>query len=308
MDEPLYRVNGGIGFAFNGDNLCVKCCVSDNFSFRDSRDYGLPKEKIDNLISLLTKIQKSLNLKKSLRIQILRGPPSNAGYGSGTSLTLSAIEALLLLNEFTHSRYDILNLSGRGFTSGIGVNTYFEGGFVFDLGHKFHGQKHLPSSVARETVQHALKLVRVDMLNWKMYTLLPPNGLPISGASEIEFFSTVCPIPREDASATIYHSLLGVVASVLDRDRETFCASVNRIQKTKWKSEEINVRGESQRRAMDCLSKVSLGVGMSSLGPLIFFLSDLSEEELIFYLAEEGVAGRFMKIHPNNVGRIIHYA
>jgi beta-ribofuranosylaminobenzene 5'-phosphate synthase len=66
--------------------------------------------------------------------------------GSKTALLLSMIEALSLLAGCDLSPSKLVELSGRGGTSGVGVSSYFSGGMIFDLGRPNDNLPFVPSS------------------------------------------------------------------------------------------------------------------------------------------------------------------
>ena len=62
---------------------------------------------------------------------------------------------------------------------------------------------------------------------------------------------------------------------MLENDFKAFCESINAIQQTKWKSLERNLYGDTIIEAEKTIRKNGARcVGMSSLGPMLYFFGD----------------------------------
>jgi beta-ribofuranosylaminobenzene 5'-phosphate synthase len=110
---------------------------------------------------------------------------------------------------------------------------------------------------------------------WKVGILIPKQIKCKSELEEVQFFKQSCPIEMNEVKSILYEVILGSLCSLMDEDFYNFCVSVNTIQKTKWKLTERLLYGEEilkiERELFKCGAKA---VGMSSLGPGIFILSD----------------------------------
>src|SRR6185369_9066158 len=81
------------------------------------------------------------------RILLRELPPPHVGLGSSTTVTLGALRALSLSNGWGCSEHDLVLMSGRGRTSGVGSQSFFHGGLAIDCGQSGHpeGGRYRPS-------------------------------------------------------------------------------------------------------------------------------------------------------------------
>jgi beta-ribofuranosylaminobenzene 5'-phosphate synthase len=143
------------------------------------------------------------------------GMRTHYGMGSATAIRLAVLEGLLLTNKRRIDRAELVSLSKRGGTSGIGVNVYFDGGFVFDLGVKSPTVGFRPSAKVQNP-KAPLLLSRCEMPNWKVGLCIPKNAKPKTQEDEAEFFEKACPIVSSESYRVLYHCLFGAYASVRD--------------------------------------------------------------------------------------------
>lgn len=295
-----------MGFAINDHDVHITASIAESFSIKDKRYNKLSFSQSLKLIELLSSVQTHYDIGQCIAIDIDWAPPAHSGFGTGTALALALVEAYLIMSEVQYTESELVALSGRGTTSGVGVNTYFGGGFIFDLGHKHHpGLTHKPSSKQSNTTP-PLKLVQLNMPDWEFGIFTPFGGNKFSGQAELDFFLQTCPIPHEEACRTLYHSVFGVLASVLEQDKETFCEGLNSLQNTKWKSSEIALHGSNFKITMSKIASLSSAVAMSSMGPTLFFLSERMSD-IQNSLSNDNIEGSFSVVRPNNTGRIINY-
>src|SRR5690606_8601338 len=76
--------------------------------------------------------------------------PSHSGLGSGTQLSLAVAQLISKINDQDLTAPEMAEIVGRGGTSGIGVASFDQGGFIVDGGHRTN-IKHgfLPSSASK---------------------------------------------------------------------------------------------------------------------------------------------------------------
>jgi beta-ribofuranosylaminobenzene 5'-phosphate synthase len=273
MNQGGYRINGGIGFAINNpiNYLQVKC--SDDFYFKDLRLNGFKSFERERILKLLRDIFNKFNLSQKISIEVSGNIQTHRGFGSSTSIRLGCIEALFMLNNHNIEKDSLIKLSGRGGTSGIGINTYFKGGFIFDLGKKIDKYSFKPSSKSEHRKNLPLLFKYLKLPNWKIGLCIPKNIKSKSENEESSFFNKVCPIKYSEVCNTLYHSVYGLSASIQENNINDFIKSINEIQKTKWKREERNLYGKELLRIERELRSIGAeAVGMSSLGPSLYFI------------------------------------
>ena len=307
MNRDGYRLNGGIGFSISPPTLDISFEEVDTINVIDQRKHGFTEDELYQLKSHLKKVAKSQKFEKFyicfINESIIQ---SHVGFGSNSMIYLACVEALLILNKRDYSQRDVITLSGRGGTSGIGINTYFRGGFIFDTGITNHRQRMLaPSStfVSKEC-QQPLLIKRVELPLWELGICIPR----ITSKTEEEerrFFHTNCPIEKGDVEKILYETVYGVTSALLENDFKAFCESINTIQQTKWKSLERNLYGKAITEVEKTIRKYGARcVGMSSLGPLLYFFGD-DIENIIERVRNEMPQCVCFKTMFNNKSRVV---
>ena len=309
MNRDGYRINGGIGFSISSPTMDVGFAASDSIEVVDKREYGFTHDELKRLVDHLRHVAIQEHLDVGIRCEICEGRVrSHIGFGSNSMIYLSCIEALFLINYRVFDEKEIIRLSGRGGTSGIGINTYFKGGFVFDAGIANTEHREFSPSSSFVKVDHPEPLLMKSLMmpEWEMGVCIPSIKHKTE-EEEVEFFQENCPIDRRDVEDILYNAVYGITSSIMEKDFETFCKAIDSIQHTKWKQLERALYGSelseveaSIRGAGACC------VGMSSLGPLLYFFGDNID----------GIIGRIERNAPqvdcfktsfNNTGRVVVY-
>ena len=297
LSERGYRINGGAGWALLGPSIEVRASRTSSYTVCDTRLVGMAKSELMKLEEVLHAFCQ-INDLSPVGIEIAGDVATHAGLGSGTAIRLAALESTALLNNKLVPREALVLASGRGGTSGIGVRTYFEGGFILDVGQR-SGDSPRPSH-AWEKPQQALQLTRLDMPSWPIGLYQPQGFSLLSHEEEREFFERVLPISFENVAEVLYHMTYGVAGAIAEADHTTFCRAVDAIQSTTWKAAEWSRYGERLRSEADILRLAGAeGLGMSSLGPLLYFSAasfDMSK-------LPANIASRILITRAANCGR-----
>jgi len=274
MNSAGYRINGGVGFAINSPSIRLKVTASRKMEVLDRRRIPLDKRERERLCSLLEVVQSGAELRDAAIVEIFDSPSSHNGFGTGTGTRLGTIEGLLEINQRALPREAIIALSNRGGTSGIGINTYFDGGIVVDIGHS-GVSKQLPSSNLEGYRGAPLKMASGLMPDWKIGICVPDEIQALTREQESELFRETCPINDAEVYETLYHSIYGIYGSAIDARFDDFCSAINKIQEFAWKKAERSLYGKNLNEIEDVLYMCGAkSVGMSSLGPSLFFLGD----------------------------------
>ena len=309
MNNGGYRLNGGVGFSIASPTLDISFELADSIVIVDKRDYGFTQDELDRLKNHLGSVVAKEKFITGLRCVIYDSMvQSHVGLGSNSMIYLSCVEAMLILNHRDYTDQDVIGLSGRGGTSGIGINTYFKGGFIFDTGIPNYGHRTLAPSSAfiAEAGCKPLLLKRLVLPEWELGICIPP----INNKTEEEetvFFQKNCPIKKDDVEKILYEAMYGITSSLMEKDIETFCKSVDAMQQTKWKSLERGLYGE-ELVTIDSFIRTAGAecVGMSSLGPLLYFMGN-DIDAIIDKIKHEMPQCLCFKTTFNNSGRIIEY-
>jgi beta-ribofuranosylaminobenzene 5'-phosphate synthase len=275
MHAGAARKNGGVGFALNGPHGVVSVARSSVLRITDERINGFNSNELDQISAIIQHAADGENLPSLIDVRLHGSLATHIGMGSGTAFRLAILEALFLANSREITEPELIRYSGRGGTSGIGINTYFSGGLVFDLGVQNNSSKFMPSSKAAPT-SYPLTVGSQHMPAWAL-CICVPNWLPTKTQDqEIEFFERVTPLPAPASFETAYHALFGVYASVVEANYANFCLAVEAMQQVQWKQLEWLEYGQSLFALRDKLRQFGANcVGMSSLGPMLFCFANV---------------------------------
>lgn len=303
MHSGAPRRNGGLGFAVDGPTALVTAATSRELRLFDRRPKPMADQEVDRLRIKLNDVIEELSLRNCATVEISGDFLTHHGMGSGTAIQLACIEGLLAINSRRIGRQDLVRLSGRGGTSGVGISTYFDGGLAFDLGVS-GGASNLfaPSSIAANEVL-PLQLHRQDFPDWPVGLCLPRNCKSKTQDEEIEFFRRVTPLSPAKSFEAAYVSVFQVLASLMEQDYQSFCRGVTAMQACEWKRLE---RAEYAPH-IDDMDKAlrALGVdcvGMSSLGPMLYFFGSAKALERV-RAHSDNLDAEIILTSPKNSGR-----
>lgn len=275
MNTDGYRINGGAGLSISNPQLMLRFESSLELQIIDERTFPMTSDEQQRWRRVMDNCMKRNQLPIGVRC-IIKGPVfSHMGLGSGTMIYLASIEALFLLNEVDYTQEDVVFWSKRGGASGIGVNTYFLGGYVFDIGVKNEQQNILPSS--QQEIPHNIPLLmkNITVPRWQIGLCMPKVSALKTEQEEFDFFMKYSKqIRMEDVLRPLYDVVYGITAAIIEKDYVVFCKSINNLQNAKWKRAEREQYGNYVQELSVFLSKNGADcVGMSSFGPLVYFFS-----------------------------------
>ncbi|QTE36117.1 hypothetical protein J3L18_23735 [Mucilaginibacter gossypii] len=304
MNDVGLRINGGIGFSINEPFIEIKILESKTFDITDNRSVPMDDLQRSRLKIKLEAIRQKLSLNLNVNVVITGSLPTHSGFGSGTIIRLACIEGLLIINEYVFNRDELVQMSGRGGTSGIGIRTYFKGGYVFDIGHKNWGQKLLPSSNKESNPIQTLLISEGNIPKWSIGICYPIHPIPMTD-TENQFFSKNTKLKEVTVYETLYHVVYGVLAGIKENDIKLFEKGVKAIQHCEWKKSERDLYFNELQNAEKVLYENGASmVGMSSLGPGLFFWGkDISS--VIVQSSQNLRNWNFLNTFTNNLGRLL---
>ncbi len=265
---------GGAGFAIEAPQTIV--------DFRHGNGHGLLlPEGIESVTvtQLRSLCERMRPLADDVQITVEKMPPQHSGLGSKTALLLAVATGLYRIKARSARRVELQRISGRGGASGIGVNTFFDGGFLTDGGHAegVGSPPFLPSSASDGHTPPPVIARHPIPLEWK-FTLIVPLGRNYSGSDEIEFFRLHAPILKRDALATIGLLYHGVAAAVATCDLPLLTRSLVDLHTVGFKRKELEGQSARVRELLRSLQANSLAAGMSSMGPLLYVVTRTDAE------------------------------
>jgi len=167
---------GGIGLMISQPGVHLRARrLHDNDSTRN----------LPGRAGLLLKTMQAKNpdLRGPVQFEILEEIPSHSGLGSGTQLSLAILDGLMQLHDRSATPKILIQQCGRGDRSAIGLNGYFDGGFLVDAGH--HSDAPLGELACRLTFPQ----------EWRILLLLPKDATGLHGSEEVAAFEALKPMP-----------------------------------------------------------------------------------------------------------------
>ena len=307
MHASAPRLNGGIGFAVDGPKAIVEAIPAARLRIDDARAAPMAAAELDQLCQALDNFAAQLRLETTVAIRIDGAMRTHVGMGSATGIRLAALEALALANDRSVECGVLVEASGRGGTSGIGVNSYFEGGMVCDLGRASDGGGFAPSSRIQGAAT-PLALPSVYLPAWPIVLCVPRAIATKSQEQEAAFFARTAPLPPVASFEASYVALFEIYAAAAEGNFTGFCAGIESMQRCAWKRAERAEYGPSLGLISTRLHEAGARcVGMSSLGPMLFCLADPSRIAHIGEAAEK-MNCEVHHVQPANTGREVHLA
>ena len=304
------RIDGGVGITLKKPCLKLKAepvhnGVEVEFSKSCQHIDGLVEDYTIKIENSTHKIKNALKIEGGFKFRVESAFPPHSGLGSGTQLSLAVAKLVSSLNGNDLKALDLAKIVGRGGTSGIGVESFENGGFIIDGGHKCsEKQGFLPSSASCATPPPII--ARYDFPeDWKIILAIPNVERGVSGVKEIDAFQTYCPIPLGEVERLSHLMLMKLMPSVLESDLDAFGEAVNKIQTIGFKRIENKLQNPYIADIMNHL-RVSgaAGVGMSSFGPTIFAVTDTNPRDIMNAAndAMKDVGGEIISTSAQNSG------
>lgn len=277
------RRYGGAGFSIQTQSTIVQADVDKDSSIEH---HGLDTNAINDLNALLERMHKNYG-ERRISLKVIQFTPQHVGLGSKTCLLLAAATAGLTALNSPTSPSTIQRLSQRGGTSGVGIHSFFTGGFVVDCGHPQPGATdHLPSSAQVPTSIPPLQLQLEMPAAWRASLAISP-GTRISGPTEQDFFRLHTPISSAgalEAIALMYH---GIVPAIRSANLSTLKDVLNRFHNVGFKSCELQNQTSSVQSLFRCAQDLEFAaVGLSSIGPTIYIIHHVNNTSAPTKLAE----------------------
>lgn len=286
MNGSLGRVDGGAGITLEDPGFDI--CVSESDILQVSIS---DKSLSDRVLSILTRIEQNGYTIPPMRITIAGSIPFHCGLGSGTQLALALATGVAYLNRKNSPPDEIISMTGRGGTSGIGVRAFTKGGLIVDAGHRFGSGKHrktfAPSSASSDAGPAPLVGSYPFPEDWNIVLAIPSGLSGVNGEPEKEIFNTLCPVPLEEVRKISHLVLMKLIPATIEQDLDEFGDAVNHLQEYGFKRCELGLQPPIITEIMESMREAgAAGSGMSSFGPVVYGICD-SQARDICSAAEE---------------------
>jgi len=241
---------GSVGVAIEKPNFIIEAKISGRVEIT-----GSEKERALRYVNLF---MKKFNLKKNVKIRILKSIPEHTGLGSGTQLALAIGTAISKLSDLKISTEDIARIADRGKFSGVGIYAFIKGGFIIDS-ESMGFYSNLPE-------------------NWFWIVALLKNKKGLSGRKENAAFKNL-PKVKEEKNFELLQIRDKIVKAVIAKDIISFGKAINELDK---KNGEIfsKIQGsiyfskDVENGINFLLDNGAYGAGQSSWGPGFYALVD----------------------------------
>ena len=265
LDQTLPRFFGSVGLTVS--NFCFEVQISKSKNLNIVTEHKNLKKKT---LEIFLKFKKKYNV-NFCKINIKKIIPSHVGLGSGTQFSLTIGYLISKLNNLNISIDEIAIFLNRGNRSGIGVQSFKQGGFTIDIGKK-KGTNNLP-----------LKLMNIKWpQDWKIILLFDLKGENIFGENEANKFKDVNKRYRSKFNYNYSTLFLKILPGIMEKDFKSFAEGIQLIQNNmseifyknskKFSSKNINHIFDYLR------NKKIMGFGQSSWGPTGFIFCENSKK------------------------------
>ncbi len=279
LGHATFRMYGGVGFALSGPEITIEACHNATTEIM-----GLDMLDSDGQRDVVRALDLLQDMTHRARIRLLlrHMPPQHVGLGSKTALILGILSAASSALGIDVGRADLQRLSGRGGTSGIGVNAFFDGGFIIDGGHGQQNAEEFGPSSARAPAQPPPIICRAPMpFAWQCHLLLPP-GERISGARERAFFRRETPVPQSEALEAIALAYHGIAPAVITQDLSLLKVALKQFHCVGFKLREVRMQPLSTQAILESFDEhPSCAAGLSSMGPLVYVVAHEDDSETV---------------------------
>jgi beta-ribofuranosylaminobenzene 5'-phosphate synthase len=297
------RAYGGSGFLIDGPEVRVRIQENDQWVLETKVSLD-QKAKID-IQSLIDKFI-NLGIKKSALVFVEAFPIQHIGLGTKTGLMLSIAVGINKELNLGLTKDHIQLLTGRGGASGIGIHGFFLGGFLIDCGHPNCCISSLqPSGVSHPTAIPRLSQ-RLPIPEFWEFHLILGKGIRRTGYRESIFFKKNTQIPRQEiiSGITVTHKILRTSVNIANI--QLLKRALSSLHKLGFKKRELLGQTQEIRSLIKDFEGCSeIATGMSSMGPLIFVVSEmnnLTAKNFVLESAKEKNALYLGSFTGNNFG------
>lgn len=281
------RIDGGVGLTIDDPSLQIEAEPADDgistiFSNQSQMIPGLLEDYSKKIEGAASRVIQARNYTEGFEFKVDAAYPPHSGLGSGTQLSLAVAKLMTELNGESLPAHELAKIVGRGGTSGIGVESFENGGFIIDGGHNSHDKSSfLPSSASSASPPPIIARYNFPE-DWKVVLTIPDVEKGVSGSKEIDAFQKHCPIKLEEVEKLSHIILMKLMPAVVESDLDSFGSAINIIQNTGFKKIENKLQSVHIKRIMEELrNSGAAAVGMSSFGPTIYSVTDTNVKTVV---------------------------
>jgi beta-ribofuranosylaminobenzene 5'-phosphate synthase len=285
LNGSYSRYDGGIGLTIDKPNFTLKC---DNTEEKDITidfsksicDDEIKSQCISKIKKSAEKIISHFQLETGFHFKVEEAFLAHTGLGSGTQISLATAKLICEYNDIAIGGLELGKILKRGGTSGIGIYSFENGGFIIDVGHSKNEKKEfLPSSASKASPP--VLIGRHDFpRQWDILIAITKSN-NVMGEKEVNIFQEYCPVPKRDVEKLSHLIFMNMVPFMLEKNIEQFGDTINKIQNLGFKKVELNLQQEKIKILMNKMREFgAYGVGMSSFGPAVYGIIDKNNSDV----------------------------
>jgi len=302
------RYDGGIGLTIEKPNFVLKCDTSEKgisieFDKKNMMDEEIKTQCISKINDAYEKITSHFQIDSGYHFDVKEAYFPHSGLGSGTQISLATAKLICQHNEIAITGVELGEILKRGGTSGIGLYSFEEGGFIIDGGHdKSEKNGFLPSSASKASPPVLIGRYEFPKRWDIIIAILKSNN--VMGKKEVNIFQEYCPIPKAEVEKLSHLIFMNLVPFLLERNIESFGSIINKIQEIGFKKIEVDLQEDKIKELIMKMREFgAYGVGMSSFGPAVYGIADKNTSD-VFKATKEFVGndGIVFKTKAQNYG------
>lgn len=292
------RSDGGIGLTIQKPSFTLYGETSEkgitvDFDEKINTE-SIKGECIKKINLAAEKVIKQFNIDNGFYFKVMEAYPDHSGLGSGTQIGLATSKLITESYGYDVGGWELGKIIGRGGTSGIGIFSFDNGGFIVDGGHNLKEKgTFLPSAVSPAKPPQLIG--RYDFPEeWDVLVAILNHNKPITGDTEIDIFQKYCPVPKGEVEQLSHLIFMNLIPFLLEKDLPAFGDVINKIQTKGFKKVEINLQSLMLRDLMNKIREFgAYGVGMSSFGPAVYTIVDKNNKDIVKavedYVGNDGI-------------------
>lgn len=275
------RQYGGAGISIDGLFTKLTCRPSKNWEITFNELLDISQRTVQEVDRLLKQLDEFVN-PSSIVVESMA--PEHSGFGSKTALLLSIAASVFTTDQKTINKDEIVKITRRGGASGIGVNSFWNGGLIVDGGHAIpkNDRVFTPSSCRIPTQVPPIISSKEMPNDWKIALFYDPKTTKVEGEKEIQIFRENLPIENLQCLTTMALIFHGLLPSVHEHDLPSFKRIIRNLNETGMKKVEVAYQTTSTQRFLKDLWEKECGAGLSSFGPGVFVIDEFTGNDFIF--------------------------
>lgn len=297
LDKESSRQFGSLGLTIS--DFSFKISIEKSYKTMINSKSIEIKSKIESILKILKKKYDLSNC----TISVLSEIPAHKGLGSGTQLALSVSYLIMKLNAIKINTSQIACLLKRGLRSGVGIESFNQGGFNIDVG-KLKNTQGIPINILN------IKWPK----NWKITLITDNNFIGVHGKNEVKAFKKLGNVSKIQTAHNCESLLMKIIPGLIEKNFDEFSNGVKNIQEEMSKTfygKKNKFASTSIEKIFRVLKKKNINsFGQSSWGPTGFIFSKnlKKRNELLNYLENyislrKLVGINLLKVEGRNFGK-----